>query len=668
MAGSALTNRVVIDKPITLQSVNGAAVTTIHGKGPNGFEAVRCVWMTNDATLIGFTLKSGATRAVDGREGQGGGIWSSSTNTVIEKSILTGNSAYQGGGAFSGTLINSILIDNSAQEGGGVFECTSNNSIVYFNTNSAGEVNNYFDSLISHTCTTPESGGPGNITDTPLFFDLGTTNLQLATTSPCINSGNNANVSTSTDFAGNPRIVFRKVDMGAYEYQTPPASGAVHYVVQDNPSAGFPYTNWTTAAANIQDAIDASMHGNSVLVSNGVYQTGGRTVEGFSLTNRVVIDKPITVESVHGAEQTTIRGNGPNGNDAVRCVWMMDGATLVGFTLTDGATLVTGDLFDERAGGGAWGGTLNNCVLIGNSADRHGGGAYDATLNNCTLNDNSAIYGGGTHAGTLSNCYLTDNIARYGGGAYSSWLNSCTLTGNMASQSGGGTVVGIMNNCTLIGNSSSNYGGGVSGGILNNCIVVDNTAANGTDNYSPVYNGITINYTCTTPMPTNGVGSITNAPMFVDAANSNFMLMASSPAQDTGNNANAPAGPDLAGNPRIVNGYVDMGAYEYQGSPQGDFDGDGMGNGDERVAGTDFADSNAVFSVSSIAGSGGTSIQFDSVTGRVYAVEYNEDLMAAPQVWIELTNGVSGTGKPIEIMDPSGADQRTFRVNVQQVP
>jgi hypothetical protein len=51
--------------------------------------------------------------------------------------------------------------------------------------------------------------------------------------------------------------------------------------------------------------------------------------------------------------------------------------------------------------------------------------------------------------------------------------------------------------------------------------------------------------------------------MFVDAAGGNFRLRAGSPCIDRGDNAVVAAGAvDLDGNPRIVNGWVDMGAYE----------------------------------------------------------------------------------------------------------
>jgi len=136
----------------------------------------------------------------------------------------------------------------------------------------------------------------------------------------------------------------------------------LQYVAAGSTNPVAPYTSWATATPDIQDAVDAGIVGGQVLVGDGTYAIGRRAVAG-GVTNRVVAAKPMALRSVNGPQFTVI-----DGGQTVRCVYLGDGASLSGFTLTNG----TAD-----NGGGVWCVTtttvISNCVIAGNSADDGGG-------------------------------------------------------------------------------------------------------------------------------------------------------------------------------------------------------------------------------------------------------------------------------------------------------
>ena len=262
--------------------------------------------------------------------------------------------------------------------------------------------------------------------------------------------------------------------------------------------------SWATAKASIQAAIDIAIPSDLILVNDGRYEP---------INVATSKKKNLTIASVHGAEKTIIDGS---------LQWTR-GVTNRCATLRYS---VSSKVYESK---------LEGFMLV-NSWSTYGGGAYYGTLNNCVLIGNRATdYGGGVYGGTLNNCVLMGNRANYGGGSDSSTLCNCIIVGNIANSNGGGAQYAA----------------------LTNCIVWNNMAPSNNACYDS-----TCRYTCSDTM-LSGTGNIQADPLFIDAPNGDYRLRPGSPCIDAGTDSYDQGGADIGGRPRIVGERVDMGAWEY---------------------------------------------------------------------------------------------------------
>ena len=512
-------------------------------------------------------------------------------NTLIN-CLITGNTGeFSGGGCYWSTLVNCTVTDNtSGNSSGGTRECILTNSIVYYN-NAPVDPNHqgYYVSALYYSCTTPlPETGSNNITVEPLLASMS----HLSAASPCRNTGNPtvvvgvdidgepwnnpppmgcdefgpvggaltvAMTTTETNLSAGYVISLRAeisgkasssywdfgdgtilsnrpvaihqwsaagdylVVLRAFNTDRPTGVSAtsivhvlnnpIHYVSLAGANPQSPYLTWATAATNIQDAVDAAYVGGTVIVSNGIYNVGSRVIA--TETNRLAVTRPLLIQSVGGAAATVISGGGQ-----MRCVYLTNRAALTGFTLTNGYTAEYGGGISCASRGVG----VTNYVIRGNA---------------------SAYIGGGVNNGTMVNCLIN---------------------GNSANTSGGGAYYSTLINCTVVGNAAiSSYGGGTTSCDVYNSILYYNTSGLFPASYANDAFSV-INYSCTTPLP-SGSGNFITAPNFVNQAAGDFHLQSSSPCINAGTNSYAPAGFDFDGNPRILGGAVDVGAYEFVPPP-----------------------------------------------------------------------------------------------------
>ncbi len=512
-----------------------------------------------NCTIVANTASGGYFEV----EGLGGGIYSNSTTTVA----------------------NSILWANAADSGPQI----------------------YGPGPVSYSDVQGGRTGEGNINADPLFTNPAGDDYHLESGSPCINVGDNNAVPPSvvTDLDGNPRIIDGTVDMGAYEspvtmYELTVIVTGGYGVVEPNsgfyppgtvvtltatPSEGYRLAQWSgtdddislcltnTVTMNgdkfvtveleesyprvivvgsgpeyttIQDAIDDAREGDTVVVQTGTH-TGNIRFRGANITlTSMVPDDPCVVAA------TIIEGTAGD-RPAVTFTGCEDETCAL-----DGLTIADGNAIGDGGGisGNGTQATIANCVIRNNRANGYGGGISDCNgrLRNCTISSNIAGSGGGlsNYSGQLVNCIINNNSADDGdgGGIYCSPHTSLLII-----------------NSTITGNSAWFKGGGIFCGpnslpTITNCILWENDAEFGRQIYT--FGGFPVVTYSDVQGGHAGQGNIDADPQFVDPNSGDYHLGAGSPCIDIGDNNAVPpsVATDMDGNPRIINGVVDLGPYE----------------------------------------------------------------------------------------------------------
>jgi hypothetical protein len=415
---------------------------------------------------------------------------------------------------------------------------------------------------------------------------------------------------------------------------------AVIYVDANATAGANNGSSWADAFIYLQDALAFARDSgdvNEIRVAQGVYTpdsnsadpngSGDRTAT-FKLVNGVAlkggyagVSEPDPnardIELYETILSGDLDGNDVDANDpcdlmseltrAENSYHVITGSGTDSNAVLDGFTITAGAAGDD--GGGMYNQEgffmLRNCTFVKNTAESCGGALYNILGNpmitDCLFLENAA-QSGGAICNAISNpilkdCAFSGNLAIGGGGALVNNSNShpsfrnCLFIENFAND--GGALrdnlasSAIMTNCTLSGNRA-HLGGGIHslsiGPVLANCVLWGNSDHAGTDEWAQIY-GVppSVRYSCvqgwTGALDPNGIGNISDAPLFVDPNHNDYHLLPGSPCIDAADNDSLPAetGTDLGGSVRFVDELctadtgsgmppiVDMGAYEYQG-------------------------------------------------------------------------------------------------------
>ncbi len=362
-------------------------------------------------------------------------------------------------------------------------------------------------------------------------------------------------------------------------------------------------SSWANAFTELQSALVIALPGDEIWVAAGTYtpdydvsgkaHTGSREASfqlisgvavygGFDGTEQVRDERNCQDNlTILSGEVITSDGESENCFHVVTGSNTDDTAVLNGFTITGGHAEDVS--WRNRVGAGMFiedgSPSLANIVFSENYAGYRGGAMYNEDacpmITNVIFRNNMGGDGAGVFnyrsSPMLVNVTFDTNSGDYGGGMYNFENSSPVLI-----------------NATFV-NNDAEYGGGLyneanSNPVVVNSILWDNLADESGDQIYDVSENSEVRVGSEADISysivqggRDGQGNIDDDPLFINADEGDLRLQSGSPAIGAGDVSALPADAsdldrdgdtyetlpsDLAGNPRVVEGFVDMGAFE----------------------------------------------------------------------------------------------------------
>ncbi len=550
--------------------------------------------------------------------------------------------------------------------------------------------------------------------DTPVATG-GDWRLQAST--PLLDRGTFIAGGPPTDLAGRPRFLNAAVELGAYEVSAHfvnvgrtggEEDGSTWFnaflqlqeALQAAQAGDFIYV---AEGTYYPDRFASGATGDRM--DTFALQSGAEIYGGFPNTDPAV-NPPAWADRNPAAYETILSGDidqndGPDFANTESNAYHVVTANGVTDAVLDGVVITAGNANGvpplHQGGGmnmiGSHGVAIRNCVYRRNQAN--GGGAVfswnsSPSFTACVFEENYAEFGGAldslaTSAAVTNTLFRNNEVADSGGAVFeffssSQFVNSA-FVGNKANQ--GGAITNEESptrliNCTFQGNRAASIGGAINNVStspeLVNCIVWNNAEGSSTTiPTASIFNGGTSDPAISHSLIQNwtaadlgGAGNLDGTdpfnnprfvaeidPMAAPTLGADLRLFIHSPALDAGDNSANTTETDLAGNPRIQNGTVDLGAIEgFVDDPQllwdTDFDFDGHPYALELISGTDpeIPDQGSLYSLSVITGAPGLTFfrMPDTPFDYILRVMRATDLIHGPFVEIfRITRDGSGT-------------------------